>query len=378
MIRFRQNVFLMTVCFVLCCFFNALAETGIAVHFLDVGQGDAIIVQCDGHTMMIDGGDRNSNQFVYSYLQSHNINYIDYIISTHPHEDHVQGLATALVLCDAGIIYSPVEEYNGIGFQDLKKKAAAKNISIVPPPVEKNTFSLGNAVVSILSIPHPEWNLNDQSIIVKVEYDSISFLFMGDAEWEAEHDLITRGIDVSADVLKIGHHGSPTSTSDEFVKAVQPTYAIISVGADNTFGHPAKETLLKLQRGNISVFRTDIHGTIICTSDGKTIGFQMSKTKHHNKPTKPDVSSDNDNSGSVAELKIDEGFDDPVSVNERIFNDSSIDEDSVKYIGNKNSHVFHHLDCSSVREMKAKNKVEFFDREEAIDMGYKPCSVCQP
>ena len=134
MCKHKQIIIILLFCFCLCYSFSASADDDFAVHFLDVNQGDAVIVQCDGHTMMIDGGDRDSNQFIYSYLRSLKLNYIDYIISTHPHDDHVQGLATALVLCDAGVIYSPVEDYDGKGFQDLKKKAAERNIAIVPPP----------------------------------------------------------------------------------------------------------------------------------------------------------------------------------------------------------------------------------------------------
>lgn len=327
--KYWQIIFALAICFCIGCI-AAAAEDGLTVHFLDVGQGDAIIVQCDGHNMMIDGGDRYSNQFIYSYLRSMELDYFDCIISTHPHEDHIQGLATALVLCDAGIIYSPVTEYDGNGFNDLKRKAEEKNIDIVLPLDERSSFYLGNAEVTILSIPHPDWNLNDQSIIVKVQYGDIRFLFMGDAEWEAEQDLIARGMDISADVLKVGHHGSPTSTSDEFIKAVQPTYAIISVGANNTFGHPAKETLMKLQRKYISVFRTDINGTIVCTSNGQTIGFQMIKSRIKDIQKESEENNTADETEFIADLVIDESFADPASVGDRFFVDFSIDEDYVK------------------------------------------------
>ena len=272
-------------CFLLCILFlpafcageeSTAAET-LTVHFLDVGQGDAAIIQCGGQTLMIDGGDKSGNQFVYSYLtETLQLDHLDYIIATHPHDDHVKGLATALVACDAGTIYSPVTEFEGEGFHDFTDKITDRGLDITVPH-RGDSFMLGSATVTFLSEPQSEWDMNDQSLVVKVVFGNTSFLFTGDAAWDAEQDLLESGADLSATVLKVGHHGSVTSSCQAFLDAVKPTYAIISVGAGNKYGHPADETLMKLQRMYVSVFRTDKHGTIICTSNGESLGFEMTK-----------------------------------------------------------------------------------------------------
>ena len=271
-------------CFLICILFlpafcvgeeSTAAET-LVIHFLDVGQGDAALIQCGGQTLMIDGGDKNANQFIYSYLTELGLTHLDYIIATHPHDDHVKGLATALVVCDAGTVYSPVTKYDGDGFRDFTDKLTERGLGITIPH-RGDTFNLGSATVIFLTEPQEFWDLNDQSLMVKIVFGNTSFLFTGDAAWDAEQDAIFSGIDLKADILKVGHHGAITSTSQAFLDAVQPKYAIISIGAGNKYGHPADETLMKFQHMYISVYRTDKHGTIICTSDGEHIGFTMSK-----------------------------------------------------------------------------------------------------
>ena len=271
-------------CLLLCILFlpafcageeSTAAET-LVIHFLDVGQGDAAIIQCGGQTLMIDGGDRDSNQFLYSYMKDLGLEYLDFVIATHPHDDHVKGLATALVLCNAGTVYSPVTEYDGDGFRDLTDKLTDRGLDFTVPH-RGDCFMLGSATVVFLTEPDPAWDMNDQSLMVKITFGNTSFIFTGDAAWEAEQDALASGIDLHADVLKLGHHGSLTSSCQEFLDAVQPKYAIISVGAGNKYGHPSDETLLRLSHLYVSVFRTDKHGTIICTSDGENLGFVMTK-----------------------------------------------------------------------------------------------------
>ena len=271
-------------CFLLCLLFlpafcageeSTAAET-MVVHFLDVGQGDAAIIQCGGQTLLIDGGDRDSNQFLYSYMKDLGLEYLDFVIATHPHDDHVKGLATALVLCDVGTIYSPVTEYDGDGFHDLTDKITDRGLDITVPH-RGDTFNVGSATVTFLTEPQESWDMNDRSLMVKIVFGNTSFIFTGDAAWEAEQDALASGIDLHADVLKLGHHGSMTSSSQAFLDAVRPTYAIISVGAGNKYGHPSEETLLRLTHLYASVFRTDKHGTIVCTSDGESLGFVMTK-----------------------------------------------------------------------------------------------------
>ena len=258
---------------------KGVSEETLTVHFLDVGQGDAAIVQCGGMNLMIDGGDKSGNQFVYSYLtETLHLDYLDYIISSHPHDDHAKGLATALVACDVGTVFSPVTEFEGEGFHDFEKKLVERN-AVITVPHRGDSFMLGGATVTFLSEPHSEWDMNDQSLVVKIVYGNTAFLFTGDAAWDAEQDLLASGLDLTASILKVGHHGSATSTCQAFLDAVNPQYAIISVGRDNKYGHPSHETIMRFQHKYMSVFRTDTHGTIVCTSDGESIGMQIGK-KH--------------------------------------------------------------------------------------------------
>ena len=161
-------------------------------------------------------------------------------------------------------------------WQSVLKYAEAQGTPVVIP-VPGDSFDLGSAVVDIIG---PLWHhndLNDMSLIIKITYGDTSFLFMGDAEWEAEHDLLEAGIDLSADVLRVGHHGSNSSTGYQFLRAVSPTYGIISVGSNNSYGHPTEEVLSRLHDADVTILRTDLHGTIICTSDGESLFFKVEK-----------------------------------------------------------------------------------------------------
>ena len=246
---------------------------GLHVYFLDVGQGDAAVIICDGEAMMIDGGDSKHSSYIYSFLRNTlELEEIKIMIASHPHADHVGGLAAALNACTVGVLYSPVIEYDTKTWQSVIKYADAQGTPIlIPEPGEE--LVLGNAMVTILG---PLWyssNMNDLSLIVKITYGNTSFLFTGDAEWDEEHDLIEAGIDVSADVLKVSHHGSDTSTNYVFLREVSPSHTVISVGKENQYGHPTLTVLSRLEDAGTIIYRTDLAGTIESYSDGGTITF---------------------------------------------------------------------------------------------------------
>ena len=246
---------------------------GLHIYFLDVGQGDAAVIICDGEAMIIDGGDSKHSSYIYSFLRNTlELEEIKIMIASHPHADHVGGLAAALNACPVGVLYTPVIEYDTKTWESVLKYAEAQGTPIlIPEPGEE--LALGNATVTILG---PIWysnNMNNLSLIVKICYGNTSFLFTGDAEWDEEHDLIEAGVDVSADVLKVAHHGSDTSTSYVFLREVSPTYAIISVSNESQDGHPTSAVLSRLEDAGAIVYRTDLSGTIECFSDGKTITF---------------------------------------------------------------------------------------------------------
>ena len=268
---------LWVVCMLL--FMTVHSSAQIIVQFLDVGQADAAIVVCDNEILMIDGGNAADSQFIYSYLSNTlNIEHIDYMVSTHPHEDHVGGLAAALNACTVGTVYSPVKEYDDKPFNSFLKYVTEQGKEIVIPR-RGDTFNVGGAIVTFLSEADESFDTNNASLVLRIDYGKISFLFTGDIEMEAEDALLTSGVNLKATILKVGHHGSRSSSSEAFLAAVSPQYAVISVGTDNTYGHPAQETLNRLVLAHATVLRTDKHGTIIFTSDGEKLGLQLTPRK---------------------------------------------------------------------------------------------------
>ena len=257
------------------------------VQYLDVGQGDSELIQCDGHYMLIDGGTSKYSDKIYATLKAQDITALDYIVNTHPHEDHVGGLSGALQFATVKTALSSVKSYDGEGFKDFKKYLKKQGVSItVPSPGD--TFTLGSASVTVLGPIEDSDDPNDLSIVLRVVYGDTSFLFVGDAQTSEENDILASGRTVKSDVLKVGHHGSETSTGADFLAAVAPKYAVIEVGDSNSYNHPNQGTLDRLKAAGVTLFRTDLQGTITCTSDGKALTFQTGKTASSDVFTKKD------------------------------------------------------------------------------------------
>ena len=250
-------------------------QSSFNIHFIDVGQADAALIECDGHYMLIDGGNKADSSKIYSVLQRASVQKLDIVVASHGHEDHIGGLPGAFNYTTADLTLCPVTSYSSQAFEDFARYANEKGGGIVIPRVGE-TYSLGSAAVKILGVNSGS-DTNDTSIVLRIDYGQTSFLFTGDAEREAEQAILSSGADLSATVLKVGHHGSDTSTTYPFLWEIMPQYAVISVGTGNSYGHPTEDTLSRLRDAEVKTFRTDMQGDIFCTSDGQNVTFSVSR-----------------------------------------------------------------------------------------------------
>lgn len=368
----------------------------LTVTWLDVGQGDAAVIQCGGQSMLIDGGKPEKSSYIYAWLQQHGLSYLDVIVATHVDADHIGGLSGALNYASVGTAYCPETTGTTETFQSFVKYLAQRGKQITVPTAGE-TFALGGAQVQILGPLHSAEDSNDNSIVLKVSFGATSFLFAGDAERAEEQDLLNAGVNLQSTVLKVGHHGSDTSTSYPFLRAVAPQYAVISVGAGNSYGHPTEAVLSRLRDAGVTTFRTDMQGEITAVSDGQTINFSTAKnaaaetlanagagqnagqTGGGNSATQTAGSGQNTGGAATAGAA---GAATIVSANAGGGNaDGAAGTGTTagSYVLNTNSHKFHRPSCPSVDTISPKNRKDVNEsREQIISEGYAPCKRCNP
>lgn len=250
----------------------------LQVHFIDVGQADSILIQSDGEAMLVDAGNNEDGTVLVNYLKELGINKLKYVIATHPHEDHIGGMDDIINNFTVETVLMPDVTHTTKTFEDVLNAIDENHLSITIPSVGEQ-YAIGKAKFVMIA-PNGEndtSNLNDASIGFKLVNGNNTFLMCGDAEKTSEKEMLQNGLDLSAQVYKVSHHGSNTATSDEFLKAISPDYAIILCGENNEYGHPHKETIEKLDELGVKVLRTDINGTIIAVSDGTTIQWITEK-----------------------------------------------------------------------------------------------------
>lgn len=319
------------------------------VHYIDVGQADATLIFSDNETMLIDGGNPGDSNLIAAYLKKYNVSHLNYVICSHAHDDHVGGLPGALSVANADAVYAPKTENDIKAYRSFKSKVAAQGLTI-KNPIPGETIDFGSSKVTFLGPVHENVSdLNDTSIILKISYGETSFLFTGDAERPEEQSVLSQNYDLSATVLKVGHHGSGDSTTYPFLREIMPKYGIISVG-NNNYGHPTEETLSRLRDADVKVYRTDMQGDIIVSSNGKTVTVKTERNQNIEtnttvKESLPMVTDTQNNSSAV-------------------------------YIGNKNTKKFHLESCHSLP--MEKNRIYFSSKNEATSSGYSSCGNCRP
>ncbi len=311
-------------------------EETLQVHFIDVGQADAMLLECGGKFMLIDGGNKADGSLVVSYLEQQGVEKLEAVVCTHAHEDHLGGLPAVLAVYETARVYAPTKTYSSNIFDDFLYYTQQQGLEItIPAPGDR--FFLGSAAVTVLGPVKSYAETNDTSIVLRVELGETAFLFTGDMETAAENDMLDywgEAFDWKADVLKVGHHGSDTSTGYRFLNAVMPDYGIISVGAGNSYGHPCELPLSRLSDAEVTVLRTDKLGHILAVSDGKTVTLTWG-----NQNAQPEGG-----------------------------------QEQLRYIGNTGSKKFHLPTCSNLP--KEENRTLFDSYAEAAAAGYSPCGNC--
>ena len=349
-------------------------EAGLTVHFIDVGQGDSILAESDGHFMLVDAGENDQADTVVSYLKGQGVEALDYVIGTHPHSDHIGGLDKVIDTFDVGKVILPPVEHTTKTFEDVLDAVAGKGLKLTKPRVG-DTYTLGNTSFTIIA-PNGDYgnDLNNWSVGIRLDYGDNRFVMCGDAEALAEADILENGIDISADVLKAGHHGSSTSTSEAFLDRVSPSVAVIQCGKDNSYGHPHKETLEKFKERGIQIYRNDLDGTVVAYCDGTDIVWGTGKTGQTGFSEGGSRQSDR-TSGDINQQTVGN------SGGETLMSGTTgtTIAPQTAYILNTNTKKFHLPSCSSAKKIKDENRETWEgDREELIGQGYSPCGQCKP
>lgn len=334
----------------------------LTVHFMDVGQGDAVLIACGGEYMLIDAGDNSKGTAVQNYLTKQGVKTLKYVVGTHPDADHIGGMDVVLYKFDCNTVIMPDVTSDTATYRDVLDAMKAKGYrNTVSKP--GNSYTLGDARFVIAGPGKAYEDTNNNSIVIRMTHGDNSFLFTGDMEEQAEADILQGKVSLQADVLKVGYHGSSSSSSEAFLEAVSPSYAVISCGEDNSYGHPHSQTLNVLRKMGVQVFRTDEQGTITASSDGSKITWNCAPSD-----TWKAGESTQNTAKQSGQIENPAPADTP----------SAADVPSTgNYIGNRRNHKLHRSSCHSLPA--DKNQVPFQTKEEAVAAEYDdPCGNCKP
>ena len=344
---------------------KAEGNSEMAVHFIDVGQGNAILVQSGGQNLLYDGGDQSHADLIISYLQEQNVENIDYMIASHYDEDHIGGLVPCIDNFSVSNIFGPDYVHTSNLFNNFMNTATA-NAIIVQYPSVGETFDFGTGSFTVLAPNGISQNSNDNSLVIKLENGSNSFIFTGDAEETSEQDMISTGMNLDSDVLCLGHHGSSSSTSWDLLEATSPSWAVVSCGAGNSYGHPTAETMGKLSDMDIPVYRTDEQGTCIALSSGETIDWNQDPCNDYTPGDERDGTSSDTVSASSQ-------YQESTAVQEQeTTTEDTAPVEAMVWISATGSKYHSIPDCGNMNPANAHQETE----SQALAEGYEACKKC--
>lgn len=348
----------------------AQAFDELEIHFMDVGQGDATLIKCGDSAMLIDTGTDDKGTAIQSYLRKQGVEKLDYLILTHPDADHIGGAPVILTKFDIGQVFVSDFEKDNATCRKLVQALDDKRLK-AQTPEPGSVFGLGTAICTVLG-PNREYDTpNNASVALLIRNGENAFLFTGDAEEEAEQDILAAFPDIRADVYKAGHHGSKTASTEALLDTVQPKWAVISCETGNSYGHPHAQTLNNLRARGILVYRTDEQGSLIAVSDGRDITWNAapSETWQAGEPT----------GGSALQTAVqDFGQPSKEAIGEAV-GEAGLSNGGFRdtaYVLNTKTKKFHLLSCGSLPTANREDTSK--SREEIIEEGYAPCKKCNP
>lgn len=344
---------------------KADGQGNMAVHFIDVGQGLAILVQSGGENLLYDGGNRSHADEVVQYLKNQQVETINYMISSHYDEDHLGGLVKCLDNFEVGHVLGSDYVHTSDLFNTFMNTATAHAI-IVEYPSVGDTYEFGTGSFTVMAPDGISQNSNDNSVVIRLVNGNNSFMFMGDAEETSEQDMISTGMNLDCDVLSLGHHGSASSTSWDLLEAASPSWAVISCGLNNSYGHPAAETMGKLSDMDIPVFRTDDQGTVIALSDGNTISWNQEPCNDYTS------GSEKQSTDSSADQSERDTNDAAATESYAAETDTSDTQGRMIWISATGSKYHSIPDCGNMNPDKAMQETE----SQALSQGYEACKKC--
>lgn len=356
---------------------NQSAQNSIRITVLDVGMADSIFIELtDSRCMLIDAGESDSAKTVVDYISSHGYDKIDYLVGTHPHSDHIGGMREVINSLEIGEIFMPRVEHDTYTYEKTLELIDEKGLEITTAKSGVDIIDeveLSAEIIAPCSDSYSE--LNNYSAVIKLSFGNTSFLFMGDAEAESENEITA---DVSADFIKVGHHGSETSSSSEFVNRVGAQYAAVSVAEDNEYNLPSQSVISRWEESGAEVLMTKDVGNIVAESDGSTLSVsgESSASGTGSEGSGIGVGSDSgtdENPGEEAGEATNTNGAEPGADSD----EASISEYS--WILNTNSKRIHRPDCSQAKNIAEKNRAYSSESlDKLISQGYKPCGSCMP